>query len=328
MTFLSKLQLKYPDALLNQSSAVDNRLRADYVRKTLAVGLCVPVLDHGSVKLEDFMGDDLAICEAAWTSTEGAVTNKSPVPQFLDYLKRHKHSGPFEFAMLKFKIKAPLFVARQWMRHRTSAYNEQSGRYVELADEFYFPEDNWRAGGTGHNGNKQGSEALLDEELQLSANIIYKHLEEQARDSYKQLLAIGVAPELARLSVTTAQYTEFVWTVNLHNLMHFLQLRTDSHAQKEMQEYANVVMEITKLLFPEAMRAWENHQKDAVTFSQDEQAVLAELIQRALTYDTAGSTYPDAETESLTETVRGSSLRKSRQTELLEKLNRVLGNSK
>ena len=273
------------------------------------IGQKFHVLDKGFVELLDFMGSDEDICNAAWVSTEGAVKKRSPVPQFLDYLMRHNPAGVFEMCEVKLKIRAPLAIARQWMRHRASSFNEISGRYVELPSDYFTPAT-WRQGGTGH--NKQGSSGEVDYDTE-----IYQGVVGEAFGEYHNALAKGVAPELARMMLPVSTYTEFVWKVDLRNLLHFLKLRTDSHAQAETQEYARIIESITEQLFPEAVEAWRNHVKYAVTFSREEQEILALLIAQ-LDDSSSGVLIPGITRAEAA--VEDSGLRRSKKDELIEKL--------
>lgn len=278
------------------------------------IGKVFPVLDQGSIELIDFMGSDLAIAEAAWVSTEGAVKKRSPVPQFLDYLMRHHHWSPFEMCEVKFRIKLPLFLQAQLATHRTASRNQISARYTELPRQNYSPADQWRVGTTGH--NKQGSDANDDQDFQDAASDTYYAALEAIHKAEDTLRALGVAPEMCRIIQATSQYTMLYWKIDLRNLMGFLKQRTDSHAQLEMQEYANTIEAIVSELFPHAMVAWRNHVKYAVTFSQDEQRLLAELLEGGLNHwgNCDASGYVDANCD----------MRQSRKDELAAKLKKVL----
>lgn len=282
------------------------------------IGKKFQVLDHGSVTLLDVMGSDLAIAEAAWVSTEGIPGKRSQVPQFLDYLMRHRHMSPFEMCEVKLRIKLPLFVQAQLATHRTASRNQISARYTELPSEVYVPEV-WRGGTTGH--NKQGSGEGV--ERQLAVTDWYASAINEADSTHTAFVTEGVAPELARIVQPVSQYTELVWKIDLRNLMGFLSLRTDSHAQWEIRQYAEVIQTIAEQLFPQAMHAWKNHVKYAVTFSREEQETLAGLIELGL--DKAGAvTHKEIASEVR---LRSSVARKSQQDELIAKLLRVLSAS-
>lgn len=253
----------------------------------------------GSIELLDYMGSDQTIAEAAWVSTTG-LKKRSPVPQLLDYLMRHGHMSPYEMCEVKFRMTIPLAVMAQVATHRTASRNQISARYVELPQENYQPLL-WRAGSTGHNKQWSTEQGIQKTE---EADRIYAELVEQAHKAQGQLLELGVAPELARLAHLHSQYTSLVWKIDLRNLMNFLSQRTSPHAQAEVRAYAEVMEEIASELFPAAIAAWRNHQKHAVTFSEDESKVLAQML--------AG--------KSLEEALSESGLRESRQAEFKEKL--------
>jgi thymidylate synthase (FAD) len=259
-----------------------------------------PVLDKGFVRLVDFMGDDARIVAAARVSYgEGTRTVREDAA-LIDYLMRHAHTSPFEQVVLTFHLKMPLFVARQWLRHRTARVNELSGRYSVLRDEFYVPE----ALRGQAQANKQGSEGELSE--QASAQLLEGLLasQERAYNDYKALLEAGVARELARINLPLSLYTEFYWQIDLHNLFHFLKLRLDAHAQTEIRAYAEVLFDVAKHVAPVACEAFEEHVLHAKTFSRRE----LELLRAAL------------DDGRLKAALHLSDLRASRQRELLEKL--------
>lgn len=196
------------------------------------------VLNLGFVELVDMMGDDFAICQAARVST-GSEASKGEEKDraLIRYLYRNKHTSPFEMVELKFHLKMPLFVARQWIRHRMASLNEMSGRYREIPDEFFIP-DELRKQDTK---NKQGSaESFSDQD------IFNSMLDEQevVKDNYHKYLFEGVSRELARIDLPLSTYTEFFWKIDLHNLLHFLYLRDHPHAQHEIQVYAKAILSI------------------------------------------------------------------------------------
>ncbi len=202
------------------------------------------VLDHGFVRLVDFMGGDQAVVQAARVSTGQGSKGEERDRQLIDYLLRHRHETPFEHAVFKFHVRCPIFVARQWFRHRIASYNEISGRYTTLKYEFYVPAKLRR----------QISRDYKYEELpeDVSADLIEKVA--QAYDAnyrlYNELLEAGVARELARIVLPLALYTEFYWTINARALMNFLSLRAEAHAQFEIRQYAEAIMEIFKTKMP------------------------------------------------------------------------------
>lgn len=201
------------------------------------------VLDKGFVVFVESMGCDRGVVQAARVSYRSAGT-KTPAEdkKLIAYLLAHEHGTPFEHAVLKFHVKCPLFVARQWFRHRMASYNEVSGRYTEMRDEFYTPAA-WRAQDTA---NKQGSHAA--EGLGTPENELYTH-QADAMKLYRRLLERGVAKEMARLVLPVNLYTEFYWTINARSLMNFFKLRSEAHAQWEIRQYSNALWPI----FAEAM---------------------------------------------------------------------------
>lgn len=199
----------------------------------------IDVLDNGFVHLVDVMGSDQRVLDAARVSTGASSKGDKKDQGLINYLMKNEHETPFEKLVFEFHIKCPIFVARQWFRHRMGSYNEVSARYKEFKFETYTPSD-WRQPGTN---NHQGSVPMeLSEEDKKHINDTLKIAYTVSRDAYYDLLNKGVAKELARLVLPMGHYTEFYWTVNFRSLMNFIRLRADSHAQLEIQEYANAIM--------------------------------------------------------------------------------------
>ena len=196
----------------------------------------VKVLDKGFVRLVDFMGGDQGVVDAARVSYGGTSKGPEQDKKLLAYLLKHKHETPFEHAVFKLHVKTPIFVMRQWIRHRMASYNEISARYTEVKDEFYIPTQ-WRAQDLK---NKQGSVAApaLDH---AKLTELFEGQVKAALKTYKELLDAGVARELARMVLPVNSYTEFYWTINARALMNFLSLRADVHAQWEIQQYAEAI---------------------------------------------------------------------------------------
>ena len=196
------------------------------------------VLDKGFVRLVDFMGGDQAVVQAARVSLGQGSKGEEKDRQLIHYLLQHGHETPFEQSVFKFHVKCPIFVARQWFRHRFASYNEISGRYTEMEDEFYVPA----------RFRKQLSKDYLYEDLDEDTNqFLQERMTSAFQKSYRLyqvLLAKGVAKEQARIVLPLALYTQFYWTVNARSLMNFLRLRADVHAQWEIRAYANVIIEI------------------------------------------------------------------------------------
>jgi thymidylate synthase (FAD) len=226
------------------------------------IGKYFPVLD-GFVSLVDYMGTDECIEKAARVSYGKGTKKVSDTGRLINYLVRHRHSSPLEQVILKFHISCPIFVMRQLVRHRILSLNEYSARYSECPDVFYCPE-NFRK---QDNKNKQGSTEELDSE-----ELIKEVKESYGRqfELYKKLLNSGVARELARIVLPLSSYTYFYAECDIRNWLHFISLRSDNHAQQEIQVYSNLIGGIIKQCFPITFDAWINHQFDAKTFTLKE----------------------------------------------------------
>src|SRR5471030_2918733 len=218
------------------------------------------VLDHGFVRVIDYMGDDAAIVQAARVSYGRGTRRVSEDAGLIRYLMRHRHSTPFEMCEIKYHVKLPIFVARQWIRHRTANINEYSARYSILDKEFYIPAQEQLA--TQSTANRQGRGAVLEgDEAARVLDLLRDDAERCYRD-YAWMLnedetgtppdpaRQGLARELARMNLTLNTYTQWYWKVDLHNLMHFLRLRADAHAQYEIRAYADVMIETLKRWVP------------------------------------------------------------------------------
>ncbi|MBI3553909.1 MAG: FAD-dependent thymidylate synthase [Elusimicrobia bacterium] len=202
---------------------------------TLSAGT-IPVLDKGFVRLVEFMGGDQGVVDSARVSYGGKSRGEEADRKLIAYLLKHQHMTPFEHSVFKFHVSCPIFVMRQWIRHRMASYNEISARYTEVKDEFYVP-PKWRAQDVK---NKQGSlpaPALDHEDLT-------KKFETQIKNAlalYREMLAAGVAREMARMILPVNAYTQFYWTINARSLMNFVTLRADVHAQWEIQQFAEAL---------------------------------------------------------------------------------------
>ena len=236
-------------------------------------------LDYGFVRLVDCMGNDAAIVQAARTSYGQGTKNISEDRALIRYLMRQRHTSPFEMVEFKFHIKLPIFVARQWIRHRTANVNEYSGRYSEMRDEFYVPEP--EVVQAQSKDNKQGrAPELLDCEF---TNEIIKNItvsQKASYNEYKHYINQGIAREIARINLPLSIYTEWYWKIDLHNLFHFLKLRMDKHSQYEIRIYANVIAEIVKECVPLAFEAFEDYLLNTIQFSNAEQKALAKIIKQ------------------------------------------------
>jgi len=228
----------------------------------------IPVLDHGFIRVIDYMGTDGAIVQAARVSY-GVGTKKTNEDRgLINYLMRHSHTTPFEMCEIKLHVKLPLFVMRHWVRHRTANINEYSARYSILSNEFYIPEIDQLA--KQSLTNKQGKS---DEAMDLSsAKEVIDILESSCKESYEKYLHmlddLSLTRELARAVLPVNVYTEMYWKIDLHNLLHFIRLRADSHAQYEIRCYANEILNIVKKWVPFTHDAFVNYRQKSVSISK------------------------------------------------------------
>ena len=240
----------------------------------------IPVLNDGFVCLVDVMGDDSSIVQAARVSYGEGTKRVSDDRTLIRYLMRHRHSTPFEMAELKFLVRVPMDCWRQWIRHRTANVNDTSTRYSVAIDsaQTTLPGE-WRTQATS---NRQGSDAPLTEDLGTKLTEEETAFQKHARDVYEARLEAGVAREQARKDLPLATYTEAYWKIDLHNLIHFLSLRMDSHAQWEIQEYSRAIGEaIVKPLFPVVWEAFEDYRQGAMFLTRLDKEVLARLMTTA-----------------------------------------------
>jgi thymidylate synthase (FAD) len=243
-----------------------------------------PVLDKGFVRLVDYLGSDERVVQAARVSYGAGTKSYREDAGLIDYLLRNRHTSPFEQVIFTFHIKLPVFVARQWIRHRTARLNEISGRYSVLEDQFYLPAPADLALQSADNKQGRSPEALGPEQ---AAGVIAAFADGQKRAyaDYSALIESGLARELARINLPLSLYTEWYWQIDLHNLFHFLELRLDAHAQKEIRLYAQVLLDITKKAAPRCCESFERHILGGVRFSKDER----EELRRRLAGDTSGT---------------------------------------
>ena len=229
----------------------------------------IKVLDKGFVRLVDFLGDDSRIVQSARVSYGEGTKSYRQDKGLIDYLLRNDHTSPFEQVSFTFHIKMPIFVARQWIRHRTAKVNEISGRYSVMESEFYVPAAEDIA--LQSDDNKQGRQNdPVSVELAKKIQDIILTEQEKVYETYTKLLDMGLAREIARINLPLSLYTEWYWTMDLHNLFHFLRLRMDAHAQKEIRVYANAIFEIVKKITPMAAEAFEKHLLTGVALSGSE----------------------------------------------------------
>jgi thymidylate synthase (FAD) len=246
-----------------------------------------PLYEHGFVGLIETMGSDEAICQAARVSYGTGTKSVSDDRNLIRYLKRHKHTSPFEMAEVKLHLKMPIFVMRQWVRHRTANLNEYSARYSELSNEFYVPAPDYIAPQSTTNNQGRGGELSHNDKM-IAADIMKNSIEASYHD-YEVLLGKleedrfsddfdGISRELARIPVPVANYTECYWKIDLHNLFHFLALRMDSHAQREIRDYADAVYALVKECFPLSCEAFEDYQFHAKTLSRMDLLAIVDML--------------------------------------------------
>ena len=248
----------------------------------------IPVLDHGFVRVIDYMGDDAAIVQAARVSYGRGTRRVQEDAGLIRYLMRHRHSTPFEMCEIKYHVKLPIFVARQWIRHRTANVNEYSARYSILDREFYIPSpENLAAQSVV---NRQGRGAVLEGEDAARVLDILRGDAMQTYDHYAEMLhedetgaprdadRPGLARELARMNLTLNTYTQWYWKTDLHNLLHFLSLRADAHAQYEIRVYAEEMLRTVEAWVPLACQAFRDYRLGAVTLSAQMLAVVKRML--------------------------------------------------
>lgn len=236
------------------------------------------VLDHGFVRLVDYMGGDQRIVESARVSYGKGTQSHRRDKGLINYLLNHQHTSPFEQVVLTFHCKMPIFVARQWIRHRTARINEISGRYSVMEKEFYVPDQAQIR--FQSQTNRQGRDPReVPSELRNKVLEFLISGNQKASDDYSNMLEDDIARELARINLPLSLYTQWYWQIDLNNLLHFLKLRLDYHAQWEIQEYGKVISELTQAVAPIAYEAFEKHVLNAIKFSGDELQALANQLQ-------------------------------------------------
>jgi thymidylate synthase (FAD) len=250
----------------------------------------LPVLDHGFIRVIDYMGDDSAVVQAARVSY-GRGTKKSLQDKgLINYLMRHRHTTPFEMCDIKFHIKLPIFIARQWIRHRTASVNEYSARYSILSNEFYLPDRENLAPQSSINKQGRSDDKLPDD----VANRVLATIKEDSLKCYEHYVQmmneddkgniidennVGITRELARMNLSLNHYTEWYWKINLHNLLHFLALRADSHAQYEIRVYAEAMLDIVKAWVPFVYEAFCENRMHGASISKTGIEVIRKMVQ-------------------------------------------------
>jgi thymidylate synthase (FAD) len=248
----------------------------------------LPVLDHGFVRVIDYMGDDAAIVQAARVSYGRGTRKLSEDQGLISYLMRHRHTTPFEMCEIKYHVKLPIFVARQWIRHRTAKVNEYSARYSILDNEFYVPAPEHLAAQA--KANRQGREHVLDGAEARRVLDLLRAEAERAYAGYAELLnedgqgavidptRSGLSRELARINLSLGFYTQWYWKTDLHNLMHFLSLRADPHAQYEIRAYAEAMLGTLERWVPMTHAAFLEYRMNAALISATGLAVIRRLL--------------------------------------------------
>lgn len=234
-------------------------------------------LDKGFVRLVDVMGDDSSIVQAARVSYGKGTKTVNQDRGLIRYLMRHRHTTPFEMVEFKFHVKLPIFVARQWIRHRTANVNEYSGRYSEMKDDFYTPDlEQIRP---QSKNNKQGrSDEMFEESKSINLQNKLSEFQGNAYDHYMELLDDGLAREISRINLPLSNYTEWYWKIDLHNLFHFLRLRMDDHAQYEIRVYGEIIADIVKQIVPVAYEAFEDYILKGCNFSRVELLIIKDIM--------------------------------------------------
>ena len=250
----------------------------------------INVLDYGFIRVIDYMGDDAAIVQAARVSYGKGTKTLNQDEKLINYLMKHNHTTPFEMCEIKLHIKLPIFIARQWIRHRTANINEYSARYSILDKEFYLPD--LKNIGVQSRSNKQGRENTLDHNQSKKVLDILREDSLRCYDNYMNLLnlnektgnikdtdTVGIAKELARMNLTLNYYTQWYWKIDLNNLLNFLRLRSDSHAQYEIRRYAIELLNIVSRWTPWTYNAFINYKKESINLSKLAVKVLQQLLQ-------------------------------------------------
>jgi len=249
----------------------------------------LPVLDHGFIRVVDYMGDDSAIVQAARVSYGKGTKRTRDDSGLINYLMRNSHTSPFEMCEIKLHVKLPIFIARQWIRHRTANVNEYSARYSVLDNEFYIPDIEQLRAQSSNNHQGRGDLLEVDEAnkilsiLQEDSLNSYTHYEEMLNENFSGETInnerTGLARELARMNLSLGFYTQWYWKIDLHNLMHFLRLRADAHAQWEIREYADVIIEqILKPWLPITYNAFLNYRLGGMQLSEQQLKIVQRLV--------------------------------------------------
>ena len=243
----------------------------------------IKCLDKGFVRLVDSMGGDNAIVQAARVSYGKGTSKVSQDRGLIRYLMRHRHTTPFEMVEFKYHCKMPIFVARQWVRHRTANINEYSLRYSEARDEFYYPNpENIQFQSAL---NKQGRLGEVSDDLKKKVSKYFKEISDRSFEIYSELNSAGVARELARAVLPVNLYTEWYWKNDLHNLLHFIGLRSDDHAQYEIRVFSDAMAKSVKKVAPFAWEAYQDYVVSGLRFSRVERGILEKNLPKRVIED-------------------------------------------
>lgn len=235
------------------------------------------VLDKGFVRLVDYYGSDKRVVQSARVSYgEGTKTIRED-EQLIDYLLKNDHTSPFEQVVFTFHCKMPVFVARQWIRHRTARVNEISGRYSIMKNEYYLPDINKIQYQSVYNKQGRSTEPVTDEVKKQTIDALQDSYK-VSTDAYNKLLDLHIAKELSRICLPLSLYTEWYWQIDLKNLLHFLKLRMDAHAQYEIREYANRISEFVKLVCPYTWKSFNKHSFGSIKFNAEELSLLKDVF--------------------------------------------------
>jgi len=283
-----RLRPEQRDEIVRQRSETHPTRRATVPALEEIIYEALPVLDHGFIRVVDYMGDDAAIVQAARVSYGRGTRKVSGDQGLINYLMRHRHTTPFEMCEIKYHVKLPIFVARQWIRHRTANVNEYSGRYSILDNEFYIPVSEHLAAQA--TTNRQGRGTLLEGAAAQHVLDVLREDAERAYRGYVELLnedaagtpidsgRPGLARELARMNLSLNFYTQWYWKTDLHNLMHFLSLRADTHAQYEIRAYAEAMLRTLARWVPMTHAAFLEYRMNAALVSATALAVIRRLL--------------------------------------------------
>src|SRR5947208_10391081 len=306
---MSRLTAEQQQDIAAQQGAAHETRRATVPALEAILYEPLPVLDHGFVRVVDYMGDDAAIVQAARVSYGRGTRKVSEDRGLINYLLRHRHTTPFEMCEIKYHVKLPIFVARQWIRHRMANVNEYSARYSILDREFYLPAPEHLAAQSSSNRQGRGevleggeADAVLDM-LRADATLTYDHYAQMLNEDGADPARRGLARELARMNLTLNTYTQWYWKTDLHNLLNFLSLRADAHAQYEIRAYAEAMLETVRAWVPATFDAFREYRLGAATLSASMLAVLRRML-AGEAVDQPGSGLSKREWSELMDTLR------------------------